>query len=115
MDKAIEGFHDYVMNDVLGDVRGVTSKKMFGGYGIYKNGTIFALIVDNGELYFKVDEELKEKFKKAGSEPFVYTGHKTKKATEMPYWLLPEKVMEDPDELQEWVEDSVAVSKKSKK
>ena len=42
----IKEFHEYVMGDVLGGVSDVTSKRMFGGYGIYKEGIIFAIITD---------------------------------------------------------------------
>lgn len=30
-------FHDYVINDLLSEIPGITSRKMFGGYGIYKD------------------------------------------------------------------------------
>jgi DNA transformation protein len=112
MDAGIQEYHDYIMYDVLDGIEGVTSKKMFGGFGLYLDGRIFAIIVSNGELYFKVDDALKEKFKKYDSHPFVYTGHKTKGAVEMPYWLLPEEIMEDKDTLYDWVQASARLSKK---
>lgn len=112
MNKGIQAFHEYVMHDLFGDVPGITSKSMFGGYGIYKNGVIFAIITSGSELYFKVDDKLKKKFAKYDSRPFVYTGHKSRKPMEMSYWLLPEEVAEDRDKLMRWVDASVAVSKK---
>ena len=41
------------MEDLVGGIAGVSSKPMFGGYGIYKDGVIFAIIAD-GALFFKV-------------------------------------------------------------
>lgn len=115
MDKGVEQLHEYVIGDLFSEIPGITSKKMFGGYGIYKNGYIFAIITSDTGLYFKVNDELKERYKNAGSTPFVYTGHKSRKPMEMSYWLLPEEIMDDKDTLFEWVMDSVEVSKKSKK
>ena len=106
-------FHEYIMNEVFQDIEGVTSKPMFGGWGIYRDGVFFALIAD-GELYFKVDDSNKAEYNKYDSKPFVYTGHKGKDVT-MSYWLLPEWIMEDKNELVKWVGKSVEVSKKSKK
>ena len=37
----------------LGDV---SSRKMFGGYGIFEGGTMFGLINSEGEVYLKVDD-----------------------------------------------------------
>ena len=94
MTKPIVEFHDYVMGDVLINMSDITSKRMFGGYGLYQDGSIFAIITDESELYFKVDDTNREEFKKRGSHQFIYTGHKNKKPTGMPYWLLPEEIFE---------------------
>lgn len=86
---------------------------MFGGWGIYKDGVIFAIIAD-GELYFKVDDSNRADFEKLHSHPFVYSQQKNKQIT-MSYWLLPEKVMEDDKELAQWVGRSVDASRRSRK
>jgi len=100
------------MNEVFRGIDGIISKPMFGGWGIYKNGTFFALISD-GVLYFKVDRVNKPDFEKYGSKPFVYTGHKGKDVT-MSYWELPADIMDDKDELGKWIDKSVGAAKKSK-
>ena len=112
MDKAIEAFHEYVMGDVLGHISHVTSRQMFGGYGIYLEGAIFALITDDGELRFKVDDSNRAQYEDMGSTPFVYTGHKNKKPTTMSYYLVPEAIMEDREQVEEWARQSAALSKK---
>lgn len=121
-----DSFHEYVMNEVFVGIDGISSRPMFGGFGIYKQslrpsnkssglseGVLFALIAD-GELYFKVGESNEADYEKMGSKPFIYTGHKGKDVT-MSYWLLPEDIMENKDELEKWIEKSVAASNKSKK
>ena len=118
MESGIKEFHDYVLNDVLSHIDGITSKRMFGGFGLYKDGAIFAIITSDSELYFKVDDTNRAQFEKHGSEPFVYIGHKTKKPTQMPYWILPSEIMEDKEVIEMWVEQSARISKsalKSKK
>ncbi len=108
-------FHDYIIYDVFRGVPDISSKGMFGGFGIYKSGFIFAIITSESELYFKGDEALKEKFRKYESHPFIYAGHKNREPIEMPYFSVPEEIMENKDLLALWIEDSVEVSRRSKK
>jgi len=104
-------FHDYVI-DLLSDISGITSRSMFGGWGIYKDKIFFALIA-NGKLYFRVGNDTRAHYEKYESHPFVYDT-KGKKIT-MSYWLLPEEILEDQEILIKWVDDAVEEAKKSKK
>jgi len=79
---------------------------MFGGWGIYKRGKIFAIVAD-GELYFKVGDSNRAEYETHGSHPFIYES-KGKPMT-MSYWLLPEEIMESREDLAEWIERSLAV------
>ncbi len=112
MAKKDTGFHDFIMSDVLGQIPGVKSRAMFGGWGVYKDGIIFALI-DDGKLYFKVGDENKEDFEKFGSGPFKYT-MPNGKVTSMSYYELPEQIMEDKEEILNWTNKSVQISLKKK-
>ena len=98
---------------MLGEIPGITSRAMFSGYGIYKKGMIFAIIAE-GELYFKVDGKTKGEYKARGSHPFTYTKPGGKPYT-MSYWLLPGEIMENREELPEWVDAAVAASKRAKR
>ncbi len=89
-------------------IHGVTAKAMFGGYGLYKDGTVFGIIAE-GELYFKVDEKNLPEYKDRGSRPFTYEGKKRKIIT-MSYWEVPPDVLEDREQLSDWVDASVAAS-----
>ena len=100
-----DSFHEYIMNEVLAEIDGISSRPMFGGFGIYKDSVFFALIGD-GELYFKVGDGNQADYKKHGSKPFVYTGHKGKDVT-LSYWLLPEEIMENKNELIRWIDKAV--------
>lgn len=82
----------------LGDV---SSKKMFGGYGIFEVGTMFALVNSGGEVFLKVGEANREKFDAAGA---VQHGR-------MPYYKIPESVLEDDSELRLWSKEAIQLSK----
>ncbi len=99
--KRDQSFHDYVVGDLLAEIPGITSRAMFGGWGIYRNGKVFAIIAD-GRLYFKVGDHNRADFEALGSQPFRYQG-KTKEIT-MSYWELPEEIAEDRERLREWVD-----------
>ncbi len=106
-----QAFNDYIVNDVLKDIPGITSKSMFGGWSLYLDGVIFGMIID-GELYFKVSEESKKDFDNRGSRPFTYQGKH--KAVTMSYWTLPEEILENKQELTRWIERSTKVKSKNK-
>ena len=110
MDQATKDFHEYVISDVLGHITGVTSKAMFGGYGIYLNGTIFGMITDSDELRFKANDTTKDKYEAQGGTQFIYSGHKNKAPTGMPYWQVPEEVMEDRERIEEWAREAATLT-----
>ena len=93
-------FAEYI-KDMLEPFGPITIRAMFGGYGVYKNGLMIALIAEN-ELYLKADTKTAEYFKAAGSEPFIYHGKKDKPVTMSYYKVLPD-VMNDSDQLEKWL------------
>ena len=105
-------FADYVVNDLLNELGGIRARAMFGGFGIYKNDTIFAIIVDD-ELYYKVNDSNCKDFEALGSEPFVYTA-KGDKRVAMSYWKLPSEIMDDREALIEWSEKALRVAHSGK-
>jgi DNA transformation protein len=112
MNKPIDDFHEYVIHDVLGHIKGITSRKMFGGYGLYLDGDIFGIITDVNELRFKVDDSNRKQYEDIDSSPFIYHGHKSRKPTVMNYYLIPESLMEDRDKIYEWIFQSAELSRK---
>lgn len=112
MNKATEDFHDYILHDVLGHIEHITSRKMFGGYGFYLDGRIFAIITGDDEICFKGNAELRDRYESAGGKQFIYTGHKNKQPTAMPYWSVPEEILEDRERIMQWTQDAAALSTK---
>lgn len=80
----------------------VSSRKMFGGVGIFHGGLMFALIADN-ELYLKADKHNVHLFEQADFSPFSYK-KANGKIFQMSYYLAPESFYEDADETQRWTE-----------
>ena len=102
---------EYIM-EILSPHGNITSKPMFGGYGIYKNGVIVAFIAYD-ELYFKVDKSNKPQYEDFDSEPFIYEA-KGKKTT-MSYWKVPMEILENEDKIGIWLDQSYEISLKTKK
>jgi DNA transformation protein len=84
---------------------------MFGGYGLYAEGVMFALIAYE-TLYFKVDAENRDQYLKAGMGPFRYERHG--KPIEMSYFQLPDPVLTDPAQLMAWIAQAKAAATRSK-
>ena len=93
-------FHDYIVYDAFKDIPGITSRPMFSGWGIYKDGKIFSLII-GGELYFKVSDKNRSEFEKSDSHPFVYP--RKGKSITMSYWTLPDEILENKEILLVWI------------
>ncbi len=100
---------EYIVHDVLGHISGITAKAMFSGWGIYLDGAIIAIIAD-GELYFKANKELKEKYKDQGCYPFSYD--RNGKIVEMSYMSVPEEILEHPEKIDQRVYESYELSNK---
>ena len=104
---------DYLIDDVFSGMN-VTSKGMFGGYGLYLDGRIFGMILDNDVLALKGDETTRDQFESAGGEQFVYDGHKNKGPVAMPYWTVTQDTLEDRDTIQTWTRASAELSARKK-
>lgn len=77
----------------------VRARRMFGGYGLYREATMFALVTDE-TLYLKADELNRDRFIAARSSPFVYEGGGRR--IEMSYWRAPDECLDEPAQMAEW-------------
>lgn len=100
-------FADFVCDVLrpLGDVRG---KRMFSGTGLFCDGLMFGLILDD-VLYLKTDADGAEAFKVHGMAPFVYEAKGRRVA--LGYWRAPEHLLDDPEELQDWGRKALATAR----
>jgi DNA transformation protein len=90
--------------DLLEALGPVSARRMFGGYGIYLDRLMFALVA-NDTLYLKVDDQSRGEFEAAALEPFRYT--KKGESYQMSYHAAPEDALEDPQLLGDWARKAV--------
>ncbi len=83
----------------LASLQGVSSKPMFGGYGIFRDSKMFALIKGKG-LFFKVDDSNRADYEAAGSKQYK----------PMPYYQVPDDVLANTPKLLIWAKASVQVA-----
>ena len=93
IDHAVELFSG------LGDL---STRKMMGGLCIYHQGTIFALLMSDGQIYLKGAGDFQDVLENEGCRRWQYQHKDRDKPTFMPYWTLPETAMDDPDEAAHW-------------
>ena len=94
--------------DELAPLGHANGRRMFSGHGLYLDGLIVALVIDE-TLYLKADEGNRAAFEAAGMEPFAYLNKGRRVA--LPYWEAPAAVIEEPDQLREWAAASLAVAR----
>ncbi len=104
-------FIDYLL-ELLAPLKHVRARKMFGGYGIFKEDLMFGLVADE-VLYLKVDQETIRDYEAQGLGPFVY--EKKGKTMAMSYYQAPEEAMDSSSELCEWAERAYRAALRAKK
>ena len=96
--------------ELLAPLQGVTARSMFGGYGIFKDAMMFALIADD-VLYLKADDNNRAQFEREGLGPFVYSGGK--KPMTMSYYEAPAEAMDDSALLCDWAKGALTAAKRA--
>jgi DNA transformation protein len=91
----------------------VTVRRLFGGAGVYADGTMFALVHD-GIVYLKVGAENVAPFDRENLAAFSYTIRDGKRGV-MSYRRMPERLYDDPDELAVWARAALAAAQRSGK
>ena len=88
----------------LGPLGELRSKAMFGGRGVFCDGTMFALVDRAGATYLRVDDATIADFDELGS-----TSH-----GRMPYWTIPPSVRIDDDLLETWARRSLDIARRAR-
>jgi DNA transformation protein len=104
-------FVEFVLES-LQPLGGVSARRMFGGWGIYKDGVMFALIAYD-TLYFKVDDGNRQAYEAASLPHFTYTDKG--KPIRMPYREAPPEGFDDHDILCAWARDAYAAALRTRK
>ena len=103
-------FVDHVC-DLLRALGPVAARRMFGGWGLYLDGRMLALI-EGDRLYLKTDRATEARFAEAGCEPFTYEAKG--RTISLSYREAPDGSLEDPDELLPWARLALEAARRAK-
>ncbi len=99
-------FVDYAV-ELFGPFGTVAARRMFGGYGIFLDGLMFAIV--HGEmLWFKTDEMNRGLFEAAGSAPFTYA--RSSKTATLGFHRAPDEALESPAAAMPWARSAYAAA-----
>lgn len=84
----------------LNGLEGITSKKMFGGYGIFCDKKMFAMISAKEQIFLKINATNQADYEAKGSQ----------RHSRMPYFEVPDDVLENRDLLIEWAGKSIEIA-----
>jgi len=101
MDSRDESFKDFVL-DQLRELDAVEARRMFGGFGLYRDETFFG-IIHKGNLYFKIDESTVGEYRKRRMKAFRPSAKQTLKS----YYQVPVEIIENSDQLCEWAVQAI--------
>jgi DNA transformation protein len=87
------------VQELLEDWASVSARRMFGGYGLYHEGLMFAIVMEQ-RLYLKVDEVNRPEFEALGLAPFTYAMKGRDVA--LSYLAAPDAIFDEPSVAVRW-------------
>ena len=100
------------LTEQLQPLGAVSARAMFGGWGFYLDGRVFAIVADD-TFFIKVDDENRVEFETRGLQPFRYD-MKGKLMT-MAYFQPPVEAMDDGEILCAWARKGVEAAARAAK
>jgi len=85
----------------LDPIGNITTKKMFGGHGVFHDGKMFGIVDSKGNAFFKASELNADAYLSKGSS----------KHSRMPYYSIPDAIYEDSVQFIQWANTSIDSSK----
>jgi DNA transformation protein len=87
-------------DDLFAPFGRIELRRMFGGEGIYVNGSIIGIIIRD-LIYLKTDDATRGAYLAEGCKPFSYEAQgKTRES--VTYYAIPDRLYDDPEELAVW-------------
>jgi DNA transformation protein len=106
---ASDSFAEF-LREQLAPLGRITMRRMFGKSGVFCNGLMLAMVMDN-TLYFRVDDDNRAAFKEAQSFPPL--NYEKKGVTiALSFWRAPERLFDEPDELVTWARAALAAARR---
>ncbi|MCB2100879.1 MAG: TfoX/Sxy family protein [Rhodobacterales bacterium] len=98
------------VEDLLAPLGPVAVRRMFGGGGVFLDGLMLGLIVDD-TLYFKTDDGNRAAYDAAGMAPFRFT--RAGKLVETSLLEVPPDLLDDADALLPWAQAALDAARRS--
>ena len=90
-------YAEYILDQLSQSSGEITHRKMFGGIGVYVDGMFCAIIGSSDRFYLRVGPNNLQDFERENMEKFPGG-----KGAGMPYYEVPEQVIENPTILAKW-------------
>jgi len=103
---ADDSFKAFVL-DQLSALSELRARAMFGGHGLYSGDRFFG-ILDEGRVFFKVDDITRAAYESRGMPPFTY--EMKGRVITMSYYEVPPDVLEDRNEAFVWANQAIQVA-----
>lgn len=97
---------DYLLEG-LAPLGPVGVRRMFSGKGLFLDGMMFAILIDD-ELWLKVDGENRPRFLARDLAPFSY--QRAGKTATMNYYRAPEEALDSTDVLLDWARSALGAA-----
>ena len=101
-------FVNYLL-ELLKPFGNVSSSAMFGGHGIYKDGLIFGIVLDD-TFYPKAGEVNRDEFAERGLGPCVYQSKSKAMQVSLGYYQCPEEALESSAPMRDWAKSGYAAA-----
>ncbi|MBL8495027.1 MAG: TfoX/Sxy family protein [Rhodocyclaceae bacterium] len=95
-------FVDWVV-ELLEPLGRVVARRMFGGYGLFLDGLMFAIVIDD-VVWFKTDQENRALFVSVGESPFTYL--RAGKPAQLNFYRAPDDAFASPHALMPWAQSA---------
>jgi DNA transformation protein len=99
--------------ELLNAIGDVDVRRMFGGFGFFRDGLMFALEY-KGRLYLKADEENRESFAEFDLPSFRFVS-KSGKEGRLSYYQSPESALQNPATMKSWAQASFDAAVRKRK
>jgi DNA transformation protein and related proteins len=95
--------------ELFSDFGPVTVRRMFGGAGIYADGTMFGLVA-GGVIFLKTGDSNVAMFEREQLAPFTFS-KRTGERVVTSYRRMPDRLYDDPGELAEWASAALTAAR----
>ncbi|MCB1385245.1 MAG: TfoX/Sxy family protein [Nitratireductor sp.] len=96
------------LEDLFSVLPGSRVRRMFGGVGVFRQGLMYALALEDGKICLKADAETHADFRAENCKPWLY--ERDGRKMDMGYWQMPDRLADDEEDLRRWAEKAFAVA-----